>query len=482
MPDMSFQRRAWDSICEAFGAISPRYSPILVHALEEGPDVFSLRRFNTRDIQGEVFERVSPLEALGVISARLATEESVAAYHALRRKPMQPIGALLHARLPGNWGSTSHINYFSRRGTLLYVPSDEAGHPEGWSLAYPLAQVAQSLMDRCLTAPDSVEDADRLDTNPTCSELLRRAGGISLEEELRFLGMARHSDARGGETFHIMDELSRTSYERRAAEGRLLITRESAWPITSVVRFTHPVRLTDTRAARKIIEMTGGNCIALSVDGEISGVARAPQEPIPRSVEIRFLGRHSWSANYGGNPTHPHPPTRDAHPLFIVRDGIPRAAVAVLGEAAFASWAHRLGLSSQDGAILWPVIQSALRAPHGALVVITNAADAEAERLGSRAVRLAGGLSPQPEIIENLAAIDGALIVSTEGRCVAAGAILDGVAGGAGVAALREDRARGARYNSAVRYVLAQRGQGRTCCAVVVSEDRSVDLIPHDPV
>jgi hypothetical protein len=65
------------------------------------------------------------------------------------------------------------------------------------------------------------------------------------------------------------------------------------------------------------------------------------------------------------------------------------------------------------------------------------------------------------------------LLVDTEGKCHAVGTILDGVA-----EIGRGDAGRGARYNSAVKYVDTQAMQKRRCLAVVVSEDGMVDVVP----
>jgi len=68
-----------------------------------------------------------------------------------------------------------------------------------------------------------------------------------------------------------------------------------------------------------------------------------------------------------------------------------------------------------------------------------------------------------------LSSIDGAVLVDSEGICHAAGAILDGEAvRGKGT------RSRGARYNSAIRYI----HEKSECLAVVISEDGTINLVP----
>jgi hypothetical protein len=75
----------------------------------------------------------------------------------------------------------------------------------------------------------------------------------------------------------------------------------------------------------------------------------------------------------------------------------------------------------------------------------------------------------QPGLAARLSSIDGAVLCDTAGLCHAVGVILDGPAVAAG------DRGRGARFNSAVRYVNAH---SRRSAAIVVSEDGGLDLLP----
>ena len=70
-----------------------------------------------------------------------------------------------------------------------------------------------------------------------------------------------------------------------------------------------------------------------------------------------------------------------------------------------------------------------------------------------------------------LGGVDGAVILGPDGRCHAFGVILDGDA-----SAGQGDPARGSRYNSAVRY---QRTRATRSLLVVISDDGTVDLIPH---
>ena len=73
-----------------------------------------------------------------------------------------------------------------------------------------------------------------------------------------------------------------------------------------------------------------------------------------------------------------------------------------------------------------------------------------------------------PELIKLVTTIDGAVLVDLGGTCHAIGVILDGLASD------KCTSARGARYNSGVRYAYQQPDR----VVVVKSEDGMVDVLP----
>lgn len=86
------------------------------------------------------------------------------------------------------------------------------------------------------------------------------------------------------------------------------------------------------------------------------------------------------------------------------------------------------------------------------------------------------------ELFLNLSAIDGALIIDTEGQCHAVGVILDGIA------EVRCDMARGARYNSALTFVTNKNFEkiygfkSEKCKVFVFSEDKTINILPDDMI
>ncbi|MYA84923.1 MAG: hypothetical protein F4Y12_05000 [Acidimicrobiaceae bacterium] len=101
-------------------------------------------------------------------------------------------------------------------------------------------------------------------------------------------------------------------------------------------------------------------------------------------------------------------------------------------------------------------------------LVVSHDPETEVGRLGGEAVPV----SPDRLDVSHLLSfggVDGAVVLGPDGRCHAFGVILDGTADGRG------DRARGSRYNSAIRY---QRTKAPQSLLVVISEDGMMNLIP----
>jgi hypothetical protein len=102
------------------------------------------------------------------------------------------------------------------------------------------------------------------------------------------------------------------------------------------------------------------------------------------------------------------------------------------------------------------------------MVVVSTGARIEAERLKTQSTTIEP-IQLIPRTMQMITAIDGAVLIDPDSNCYAIGVILDGLASRKGTPS------RGARYNSAIRYVESSK---YPCIAIVVSEDGSIDLVP----
>jgi hypothetical protein len=124
---------------------------------------------------------------------------------------------------------------------------------------------------------------------------------------------------------------------------------------------------------------------------------------------------------------------------------------------------------------IFDVINKVKAQSHGTMLVISDDAKAEAERLGKihRAIRTRE-LNMQNQTLESMLAltsIDGAIMMDIDCICYSIGTILDGSA------TIYSNLGRGSRYNSAYTYIHNMQKNKKKCAAVVISEDGMVDII-----
>ncbi|MBR4162501.1 MAG: diadenylate cyclase, partial [Solobacterium sp.] len=127
------------------------------------------------------------------------------------------------------------------------------------------------------------------------------------------------------------------------------------------------------------------------------------------------------------------------------------------------------------------LIRLAARQRHGTILIIGNPDDIskEAKRIsgsGNATAISKISLLEQKHLIAYLTAIDGALLMDTDCNCECIGAILDGDM------VTKGSPARGARFNSTVNYVKRRSQLEQNFIGIVVSEDRSVDLVTDNNV
>ena len=157
--------------------------------------------------------------------------------------------------------------------------------------------------------------------------------------------------------------------------------------------------------------------------------------------------------------------------VMRVAFGVAQLPSVRLSEDVFRSHVRRIFLKIHGNAEerLWRIVEAAIEQRHGTMIVVSGAAAQEARRLKKQSL----GIEPielTRDLVRRLSGIDGAILIDPKGICHAIGVILDGMATDEG------DPSRGARYNSAIRYIASTRAS--TIC-LVVSEDGHVDVLPR---
>jgi hypothetical protein len=281
-----------------------------------------------------------------------------------------------------------------------------------------------------------------------------------------FISAALSLFCREPRPFHVYDvvcALSERNYERRPATGSILFCSwdERGW-IDWAATLELPILLTDIKRVRKLLETCSQSLHLISDSVHVFGIGSANNDRL-RHYLVRFQGFARWSFWDHGQV------------LMEYKDGKPVVPAALFDYALLEQHVRKYIPSMNDEArqLFLSVVAGAVQQSHGTMVVLVTD-QAEIQRLGASGFAMTPR-TLKPADVAGLTSVDGALLLDGDGFCRAFGVILDGSANAA-----LPNRERGARYNSAVRYVAEQRKNGKECIAVVVSEDSGAgpDLVP----
>lgn len=265
--------------------------------------------------------------------------------------------------------------------------------------------------------------------------------------------------------YDALTELAAVRYEGAANRGLLLLVRKDNPHLSTVVRLQREVDLMKARAARKLLEMATHELALLGDGAKAFGLGSLSPSYDPAREDaflVEFAGEGTWHLSHAGTE------------LMRVHNGVPGLPARPPSESQLLDTLQRVfGTGDRtDVPLLRDLVVAASGQPHGTLVVISDHAAEEAERLRGQATAIEA-LPMTPELMRSVTAIDGAVLLDPLGTCHALGVILDGIASSEG------SPDRGARYNSALRYVYTVMGEpDHRCVAVVVSEDGPVSVIP----
>lgn len=262
--------------------------------------------------------------------------------------------------------------------------------------------------------------------------------------------------------YDALRELVTLPYEGRPGAGELLLARQDHPSIETTVRLSSTVPVGAGRQLRKLLELTGPG-LSILCDGEDAyGLGYLKDDYESGSEEVFALSvvaRGAWELAHAGVA------------LMRVEHGRPMLPKARLSEATFVDILDRVftDLAPQNAEDLWEIAQVASEAAHGTMLVIHEQAADETVRLAPQAIAITPA-KLDSESLRPMTQIDGAVLLSPDAVCHSVGVILDGHASGKG------DPGRGARFNSAVRYLQAAESP---CVIVIVSEDGMIDVHPQ---
>ncbi|WP_222427209.1 DNA integrity scanning protein DisA nucleotide-binding domain protein, partial [Hyella patelloides] len=253
-------------------------------------------------------------------------------------------------------------------------------------------------------------------------------------------------------------------YEGAASEGRLIICRTDHPDISAKVKLKTPIKIYNYRGIRKLLEVSSST-MALLCDVETVwglGIPLDTYQPnLENLFEIRFAEYHTWELVHAENI------------MLRVKYRQARLPRARFDRKLFCDRVYQFFKVNETTVnILVKAVEAAVKQRHGTMLVITPEAEQETKRLAAQSTVIEPVIVSK-DIIYHLSSIDGAILISPEGIIHSFGVILDGKASENG------NSSRGARYNSAIRYIDGKISSNINCLALIVSEDGYVDLYPN---
>ncbi len=257
--------------------------------------------------------------------------------------------------------------------------------------------------------------------------------------------------------FEPIEEVSKVMYEGVVGTGRIVLAAEDDPNLGYVLKLSTPVLLKQARWLRKLLQMATRETALIAGYSRVFGLGSVSDvSAAPYVVDI--TGHHQWDLRQGKQ-------------VFMrVNAGQPRLPQDPIEADRFEENMRRIFPEITDASITRAhnVVELLFRMGRSSMIVFARDAAAEAMRLESQGTRIEP-TAMNREILERATSIDGTIIADPEGVCHAVGVILDGSA------MPTCTPARGARYNSAVRYV----GDGSTGrLALILSEDGTLDVVP----
>lgn len=261
--------------------------------------------------------------------------------------------------------------------------------------------------------------------------------------------------------FRACNTISSLFYERSVGAGTIILARHDHPSLDMKVKFADPAELGNYRGARKLIQLASHG-LSLHSDSEgVYGLATLFEynEQDEDLFLVKLIDHHHWELLHSN------------HSIMCVKYGQPYLPKQTFDENKLRNDLPRIfkKINSDEVDRIVGLIKEAEKESHGTMVVITESAAEEAERMKTQGTPVMP-FDLTPDILHHLTSIDGAILINPDGTCYSIGTILDGSATGKG------DPSRGARYNSAIRYI---ESSGCPSMAVVISEDGGIDIIPN---
>lgn len=269
--------------------------------------------------------------------------------------------------------------------------------------------------------------------------------------------------------FDTYNELSATPYEGADGYGIILLWNPQNDELSNSIKLKDPIPLdSDLKMMRKLLEISNDKLWLVTDGTHFHSYIRsdAPELTKKDAYTVHFTGSFKWELH------------KNDKRLMQVAHRIPTFVFSNINDLKPEEKFREIfsELKQEEINNLKNIIKLATKQKHGTMLVISEKPSDEATRLAKQSFPVEP-FALDKNNVENISAIDGAILLGTDGMCHAFGVILDGRA-----SPDLGSPARGARYNSSLRYLkLAKEELGIATAIVVISEDGMVDIFSNQP-
>lgn len=264
--------------------------------------------------------------------------------------------------------------------------------------------------------------------------------------------------------YDACNTISSLKYEGEEGLGKMIIANRNHKNVELTIALEAPIHIKDFRKVRKFLELADHKNLLISDSvyiyglGKLTGKYNHHDESL---FVIHFTKHFHWEVLHNNKI------------MLSVAFRMPSLYSEQINKEKFYSTLTRVFKTIQREKLnkLWEITIEATKQKHGTILVISDAAKTEADRLREQSFKVKPVVLTK-NVVQQVTSIDGAVLFDTDCVCYGIGVILDGIASTYG------DSSRGARFNSAVRYyefITKKTG----IVLVVISEDGMINIIPE---
>lgn len=296
--------------------------------------------------------------------------------------------------------------------------------------------------------------------------------GNSTREKICYNELFRRASSREYFLYHFQDDinaLSAMKYENEINRGSIIALEKyqdesfekKVKNYNISLRLSIPIKIIpeNYKKLRKLLEIArDGLSLLMNDQDEIFAIGKMKKRPSSNYYMVCFTNFLEWKFFKNGEE---YLCFSNMLPAFPEKEtGLQQKDIELLIKT----------FGESHLSILKKIIQTATKQQHGTMVVFAENAKEEIIRLKASGIQIRPKIV-SPNLVKAATSIDGALICDENGICYAIGTILDGEASD------MADSSRGARFNSAIRYIEKQKAINKKTFIVIVSEDKYVDCL-----